>query len=652
MYNVVLVGLGAANSLLLMRMKQEGLLDHLAVLILDPNNKRENDKTFCFWAQPNEPIVQDLALLIRHSWSKIHDANGVQELGGMRYYMVESETLYKRARAIAKAESNVNWVSEEVQTIEDLELYFQLVTNKSTYKALRVYDSRPPKISEEIGSILWQSFVGWKVRFDRPMWSGNTMRLMDFIIPQHGSTQFIYVLPTSDREALVEITRFGCESIQGELATNLLHTYLEEFQNPYEVLAIERGKIPMSQHAKEEHVNPRNISTGVRAGKMKPSTGYAFKNMYLHAQELVKNELENSFKKSLFSGSGRFAYYDFLLLFILKFRPQWGKPIFLRLFQGKPYQEVFEFLEEKSSLSWEIGMFWKLNKRKFLWSVLFSSLAYISVKPQRGLPIVFSLFALGLHAVFPAKGLEWSMDVLVLLLFAVGIPHGALDGYTHQSNSRLVHFIVRYLGMMALVGSIWWISPVLGLTLFLLYSAWHFGETDLKEWQGGQPLLSILWGMMVLAILMLPHLEEVRVLLSYMNVTLPAFPNDSLISYVWGTLALGGVLAMRFRSAAWGLSVLSLAVGTQLPVLLSFGIYFILQHSLTGWNHLKVEEGWTHAGMFKKALPFTAGATLLFLVLFQFEQRSFWQWSSYFLAFLSALSLPHIYFMSRLYRQA
>jgi len=39
------------------------------------------------------------------------------------------------------------------------------------------------------------------------------------------------------------------------------------------------------------------------------------------------------------------------------------------------------------------------------------------------------------------------------------------------------------------------------------------------------------------------------------------------------------------------------------------------------------------------------------LVIFQFDRNSLSQWSSYFLIFLSALSLPHIYFMSRLYQK-
>jgi hypothetical protein len=77
----------------------------------------------------------------------------------------------------------------------------------------------------------------------------------------------------------------------------------------------------------------------------------------------------------------------------------------------------------------------------------------------------------------------------------------------------------------------------------------------------------------------------------------------------------------------------------------------VLQHSVTGWNHLKTSQDWTNKSMWIRSLPFSGGAVLLFLLVFQFDKNSLLEWSSYFLVFLSALSLPHIYFMSRFYQK-
>lgn len=656
MYQFGLIGLGAANALLLIRLEQENRLEELFGVVFDSSEKSVNDKTYCFWAAPKDSIVQDLRTEIKHSWSTIDSNDQHEVLAGMRYYMVESLSLYQRARAIIDNHEGLVWVKESVTHVVDEDVYVEIQTESTAYQVQRVYDSRPPQINEVIGKTVWQSFQGWKVRFEKSVFQPDTMRLMDFNIPQNDFTQFMYVLPTSEREALVEFTRFGTEMIPEELATHQLRNYMLPYQAKYEIEEVERGSIPMSQNAEQHHHSPKIISTGSRAGKLKATTGYAFKNMFNHAKALVTedelNKVENPWYAIPSRGGGRFAFYDFLLLFILKVKPHWGKSIFTRLFRVKPYEEVFTFLDEKSTLGWELGMFARLNKRKFIWSAIFSSLAYMLAKPQRWLPFVFSGFALLLNAVAPGFGTNWGIGILIFFLFIIGIPHGALDGFSHNTKLKLPAFIARYLGIMALVILLWLISPFLGLISFLIYSAWHFGETDLMEWNRSNILLSFLWGIILLGIILLSHLTEVNQVMKQMNISpwpILTTTATSLVQLLFFLAALG---ALWFRSGAWVLALFSLAIGTQLPLVLSFGVYFVLQHSITGWSHLKEKEGWSHSGMFIKALPFTAGAIVIFLILFQFDRTSLMSWSSYFLIFLSALSLPHIYFMSRLYKSA
>jgi len=650
-----IIGLGAANSLLLLRMEKEGLLTDVSGIVFDPSFKAVNDKTYCFWAHPDDEIVQDLKADIKHSWSNVIADERLQHFSSMNYYMVESIALYERTKELLDRHSNLKRSNEVVCDIADKSVFIDVSTHKGSYQVLKVFDSRPPQINEVIGQTVWQSFEGWKVQFEKPMFQESTMRLMDFNIPQSGFTQFMYVLPTSSNEALIEVTRFGQEKLPQELAKDLLRNYLLTFQGSYKINSVEQGVIPMSQNAEQFHPSPKVISTGARAGKLKSTTGYAFKAMYEHAKDMVTNDALNKSTNPWFGlpsrGGGRFALYDFLLLFILKFRPHWGKSIFTRLFAIKPIEEVLTFLDQRSSLGWELGMFTRLNKRKFIWSLLFSSLAFMLSKPQRWVPIVFSSAVLVINYFAPGFGSNLGLGLLIFALFIVGIPHGALDGFSHASNMKLSAFIARYLGIMALVVLLWLISPIVGLIFFLLYSAWHFGETDLVEWQRANIGLSMLWGILLLGIILLSHLPEVNTLMGYMNIPKWPIAQELAISLVQLFFFLATMMTLWFRSAAWALSLIALALGTMLSLALSFGIYFILQHSLTGWSHLKASERWTHSSMFVKALPFTAGAIIMFLVLFEFDRSSLWQWSSYFLIFLSALSLPHIYFMSRLYNR-
>jgi hypothetical protein len=63
------------------------------------------------------------------------------------------------------------------------------------------------------------------------------------------------------------------------------------------------------------------------------------------------------------------------------------------------------------------------------------------------------------------------------------------------------------------------------------------------------------------------------------------------------------------KHAHFGLLFL-LLLGIKTPLILAFGLYFIFQHSLNAWGHLKhglnlKMDGFT---LYKKALPFTLSA--------------------------------------------
>ena len=73
--------------------------------------------------------------------------------------------------------------------------------------ARHVVDTRPP--SRRPQSILWQSFRGDYVTAERDVFDPTTAVLMDFDQESADGVQFVYVLPTSRRDALVETTVFG-----------------------------------------------------------------------------------------------------------------------------------------------------------------------------------------------------------------------------------------------------------------------------------------------------------------------------------------------------------------------------------------------------------------------------------------------------------
>ena len=126
-----------------------------------------------------------------------------------------------------------------------------------------------------------------------------------------------------------------------------------------------------------------------------------------------------------------------------------------------------------------------------------------------------------------------------------------------------------------------------------------------------------------------------------------------IVSYSLGLLAL--IWGILERRAAMILCVLMLAMGIQLPLLTAFGLYFIGQHSIHGWSHLKQGLKTNNRNLFKKTIPFTAGAVFLFAAFVYFLEKGWLEafnkhWITAFFVFISCLSLPHVLTMHRFYK--
>jgi hypothetical protein len=99
-----------------------------------------------------------------------------------------------------------------------------------------------------------------------------------------------------------------------------------------------------------------------------------------------------------------------------------------------------------------------------------------------------------------------------------------------------------------------------------------------------------------------------------------------------------------------------LTVGIQLPLLTVFGLYFIGQHSVNGWKHLKQGLGTNNSSLFLKAFPFTIAAFLLFgFLLYAIEIGLLHEfkdnWLTAFFVFVSCISFPHVIAMHQFYKK-
>ena len=469
---------------------------------------------------------------------------------------------------------------------------------------------------------------------------------MDFRVDQADETQFVYILPYDKHSALVELTRFGKKIIDLEYSKNILDQYIKSNYGEYEIIDQEKGLIPMSFESPSKSKYKKWINIGTRAGAVKPSTGYAFKSMFNHAKEICKNDKLN---KSEIKPKFRFKIYDQLLLIILYLWPNKGKPIFERLYQTQSSKFILKFLDERSTLRNEIKMFSKLQIVIFLRSFLIWSLLKLK---HLIIPLIMVVYVLTNTNNDVSDLNNFEILFLSVGLFTIGIPHGAIDHLidSNQINKKIkVSFIAKYILAMAFIYLLWTLNPMIWLLTFILFSAWHFGDTDMNKWGIKSHLIKVVWGLSVLLHLFSNHQTEFISILNELNINLAIDLNwiytISLVSLC--SFLCYSILRKRFD---WILIICFIILSGSISLVLSFSIYFIFHHSFTGWQDLKRSLNISQISMFKNALPFNLGALFIFLIYISQIGNLDFSMAHIFL-FLSCLSFPHVVQMSFFYKK-
>jgi Brp/Blh family beta-carotene 15,15'-monooxygenase len=249
--------------------------------------------------------------------------------------------------------------------------------------------------------------------------------------------------------------------------------------------------------------------------------------------------------------------------------------------------------------------------------------------------------------------------VLSAGLIFPGIPHGALDHILSQGKKikgfALVKFIIYYLIIMASIVALWLLSPTIGLMLFLLYSAWHFGETDTRNFGFYTPFNAIAYGIAILLFLLGTHPLESQYyfeLIGAKEINIywnTYFPLAILLSFV---LLLKIATHTLQRKLTWTLNILILAGIAYIPLIPAFTIYFLGIHSVRAWNHMRTGLNMSTRELIIKALPFSLGAYCLFIIMALYLPLSTYaieNWTGTLFIFLAAISAPHIVMMHRFY---
>lgn len=239
---------------------------------------------------------------------------------------------------------------------------------------------------------------------------------------------------------------------------------------------------------------------------------------------------------------------------------------------------------------------------------------------------------------------------LALGLFSIGIPHGAVDHLLESGvwdNKYGIRFIITYIFKAAIMAAVWLFYPVPALVIFIMFSAFHFGEADGKQWGLGK-LESLTWGVYFISFMLCSHHQETTAIIKEMGITYacPSLPFYSLLPCV--------VWAAVKRSTTLALTTLWLTLAVTLPLTAVFGLYFIGQHSFTSWQHICAKLQSSSRVVWMNALPFNLTAWIFFVLYLwlwphlQFTSQSL---TGAFFIFIACISFPHVIEMHGMYKR-
>ncbi len=139
-YDYIICGAGAAGLSLAFRLCDPDF-HHLNILLIDKDEKKENDHTWCFWDKMDSPFDA----ITSNQFSKINFYSQSLEksinIAPYRYKMIQSDTFYSMVREKIEQSPHISWIKEEVLEITDSDQDCTVTTNHDSYTCKEVFTS-------------------------------------------------------------------------------------------------------------------------------------------------------------------------------------------------------------------------------------------------------------------------------------------------------------------------------------------------------------------------------------------------------------------------------------------------------------------------------------------------------------------------------
>lgn len=381
-WDIILAGAGLSGLTLALEFARRPFFHDKKILLLDRDEKTKNDRTWCFWATDEE--MESLPPVVFKTWDKClffgKKFEAALDIAPYRYRMVRGVDFYRWAKSELAKSPNIQRITTNITDLnaergivktEQNDFTGEWIFNSALTKIpllpkpSELYQTPPltpiPNHQSPINhfTFLLQHFKGWLIETSVPTFDLEVMTFMDYRLEQKDETRFIYVLPFSEKQALVEFTVFSPALCEAEEYDAELNRYLREFLKikEFRILEIEFGVIPMSDFPFSPLAEGRVVNIGTAGGFVKASSGYAFKRTHRKLRAFADDWEKTSVPHpALLRSKWRYRFYDSVMLRVLKENAVSGKDFFTGLFQKLPAPLVFRFLDEDSTFADDIQL--------------------------------------------------------------------------------------------------------------------------------------------------------------------------------------------------------------------------------------------------------------------------------------------------------
>jgi lycopene beta-cyclase len=368
-YDHIITGMGCAGLSLAVQMSAAGLTKGKKILLIDKEEKNRNDRTWCFWEVDPGPFES----IVFRKWEKawFHSAyhSALLDLAPYTYKMIRGIDFFSYCMDVISKDPAFDIQYGLVESIGNDNGKAYCMAGGQTYSADLLFNSilfNKPSLAKGEYYLL-QHFKGWFVETAEPAFDTAQATLMDFRPSQQHGTTFVYVMPFSSTQALIEYTLFTADLLQEEDYHKGLSDYVNNVMGlkNWTIKEEEFGIIPMTNHRFRRR-DASILNIGTAGGRTKASSGYTFRFIQKDTADIINRMRKSGSPFSHRYGYSRFDWYDSVLLNILTYKTLQGDSIFNDLFKNNAPDRILKFLDNETSVTEELSILSSLPQLPFM----------------------------------------------------------------------------------------------------------------------------------------------------------------------------------------------------------------------------------------------------------------------------------------------